>query len=68
MKVKEFISFEKSGAMFVVIDADMTGYMSNPKVLTIADRNVVSDNYGDAELIGFSSAASRRINLYISQK
>ena len=65
MKVAELIKMEKAGAMFRVVDATRTGYMVRPQTLLVADRNVVTDLYGDFELAGFEAAKKKEIIIYV---
>lgn len=66
MKVKDFLKLEKSGAMFIAVDADRRGYLTDPEVLIEADRNVIKQSYGDAWVVGFEPKG-KKVTLYISQ-
>lgn len=66
MKVKDFLKLEKSGAMFIAIDADKRGYLTNKEVLTEADRNIIKQSYGEAWVVGFEPKG-KKVILYISQ-
>lgn len=68
MKVNEFVKMEKSGVLFTVINADKVGYMTDPSVLLIADKNLVGREYANATVVGFEPISKRNIKLYISFK
>ena len=64
MTVNEFVKFEKSGALFRVVDATQPGCRIIREALTEADRNVVSRMYGDATVEGFEPQG-RKVVLYV---
>lgn len=66
MLVKDFLTMERSGCMFMVVDARKTGYMVCPVVLLAgADRNVVKSAYGTWELVGFEPSGKKTITIYV---
>jgi hypothetical protein len=65
MKVKELVQIEKAGAMYRVIDATINGYMTNPKVIIEADRNIVMSRFSEYELVGFENVSKKIIALYV---
>lgn len=67
MTVSEFVKYEKSGAMFILIDARKTGYMSTEEAMITADRNAVSNIYGDADVVGFEPKG-KKVRLYVLPK
>ena len=64
MTVSEFVVFEKSGALFRVVDATQPGCRIIREALTEADRNVVSRLYGDATVEGFEPQG-KKVILYV---
>ena len=64
MKVSEFVKFEKSGAIFRVVDAAQPGCRILREALTEADRNVVASMYGDAVVEGFEPQG-KKVILYV---
>lgn len=67
MTVSEFVMFEKSGAIFRVVDAAQPGCRIIREALVEADRNVVRRLYGDATVEGFEPQG-RKVILYIFAK
>lgn len=67
MKVKDFVSMEKSGAMFRLVDADERGYLTTDKTLYEADRSTVKKLYGEAIVVGFAPKG-KKVTIYISQE
>lgn len=65
MKVKEFIAFEKSGALYRVINASKNGYMCSRDCVIEADRNVIIPRYGECTLCGFAPCSKTIIKLYV---
>lgn len=65
MCVNEFLSFEKSGATFYLVDANKVGYMTHPQIMAAGDRNYVGNNYGDNVVVGFEPKKKGEVLLYI---
>ena len=51
--------------MFRLIDANKTGYLSNPFIMYEGDRNTVNQYYGEKILIGYEAIKKNWIALYI---
>lgn len=65
MKAKDFVRLDASGMIFRVVDASKPGYMAKPCVLVEADKNVVTTNYGECEIVGFENASKRTMIIYV---
>lgn len=65
MKVNDFLELDKSGAMYDVVDARKTGYVTFPSVLISGDRDVVKKYHGESKLIGFAPKTKRTIIIYV---
>lgn len=66
MTVNEFVSMEKFGGYFALVDADKQGYMSKPFIITEADRNVVSKFYGELTVIGYAPKSKNSMFIYVT--
>lgn len=69
MKVRDFVKMETSGAMFTLVDASKTGYMTRPDLatVTIAGASVVASRCGEWEVVGFEPKTKRNILLYAKE-
>ena len=67
MKVSDFVKMETSGALFTVVDANKVGYMTRPDVITVGDKNVLTMQFADAEVIGFEPKTARNITVYVKE-
>lgn len=67
MTVTSFVRLDVSGVMFRLVDANRTGYVSNPYVLIEADKNVVKKEYGDYEVVGFENVTKKTMILYVKK-
>lgn len=64
MKVKEFINLG-GGSWYQLVDATRGGYMTSPHILIEADRNVVSERYGDKEIVHIEAIKKGTIRLFV---
>ena len=62
--VTEFTRLSVDNIYFEIVDATLRGYMTSPKVLITADKNVVRKQYGDREVVGFELKTKKTITLY----
>lgn len=67
MTVKEFVSLDLAGQMFRLVDADRQGYMSCPKTIIEADKNVVRVRFGERIVVGFENASKKTMILYVKE-
>jgi hypothetical protein len=65
MTLKEFDKLNIGGYMYIVVDANKTGYMTNPNILLIAGRDVAKRDYGDKEVIGVASTHKNKLTVYV---
>ena len=65
MTVMEFVKLDVSGMLYRLVDANRTGYMSNPCIMIEGDKNVVKTRYGQHEVVGFEGVSKRTMILYI---
>jgi hypothetical protein len=64
MTITEFTRLSVGDVYFEIVDATIPGYMTNPKVLITADKNVVRQQYGDRNVVGFEPKTKKTITLY----
>ena len=67
MTVAEFVKLDVSGMLFRIVDADRNGYMTHPYILLEGDKNVITQWYGEYEIVGFEGVSKRTIMLYIKK-
>lgn len=65
MTLKEFDKLNIGGYMYIVVDANKPGFMTDPKVLLIAGRDVTKREYGDKEVIGVASTHKNKLTVYL---
>ena len=64
MTVRDIVKLS-GGAMFRLVDASVVGYMSHPKIIVEADRNVVLRSYGEFEVVPLEAFKRNGITLYV---
>ena len=65
MKVSEFLKVSDLSLLYQLVDANKTGFRTNPSIITEADGNVIRERYSDKELINFDIATKRKLILYV---
>ncbi len=67
MTLKEFDKLNIGGYMYIAVDANKPGFMTDPKVLLIADRNVIRREYGDREVVGVGCTHKNKFTVYLKK-
>lgn len=65
MKVSEFLKVSDLSLLYQLVDANKTGFLTNPSIITEADGNVIRERYSDKELHSFEIATKRKLILYV---
>ena len=67
MTVYEFTKLSVADVMFQIVNADKTGFMSNPEIMIEADKNVVRELYGNRIVVYFEIVSKKRMMLYTKE-
>ena len=68
MTIREFVQLEKSGAIFILIDASKRRYMRLHESVMEADRNVIDKYYGEWKMVGFQPVSKRKMALFACEE
>lgn len=67
MRPSDFTKYAKDDYIYIVVNANRTGYITSPEMYVMGEgnRSYITPAYGHLEFVGFDIASKKRIYVYV---